>query len=63
MTPQEVRAEALTAALAILPKGVAGVGIEMVLDYATAFERYINGSGAGERETVRTVARGAARSR
>ena len=59
----EVRAEALAAALAIVPKGVPTTTPQIVLDYATVFERYLMGSDAGERETVRTVARGAARSR
>jgi len=63
VTPEEVRAEALAAALAIVPKGVPTTTPQIVLDYATVFERYLMGSDAGERETVRTVARGAARSR
>ena len=46
------------AALAIVPKGVPTTTPQIVLDYATVFERYLMGSDAGERETVRTVARG-----
>lgn len=63
MTPEEVRLAALEMAVALLPKGVPQVGAEKVLALAKDFEGYILGSDAGERETVRTVARGAARSR
>jgi len=62
MSEEDVRLEALKAAVTIAPKGVPNAS-QIVLAYATEFAAYLTTGATGSGETSGTRPRGAARPR